>query len=219
MVNENEVIDYLTQLENEINALSREKRQLTNAQLSLFGNENEENLIKWQLDLKEDLDKIYHLLKGHQVKQDEQGNTIYVEPTDDRLKPFNEFGVQLIMNVISFYLNRNTILSNYDEETIKFKVKDFGSEIKDLIFVRYEDMGMDTMEKRKMYFIIVRELIDVVHSAYLRAYNGGERNSLRTARTVTQNEPIGRMPNYPMVSQQTSQRNFKLFNPTTWFRT
>ena len=121
---------------------------------------------------------------------------------DPNLKPFNEFGVQMIMNIMSFYLNRNTILSNYDEKTIEWKILDFGNEIADLIFNRYEDM-MITIEQKldeneieferrvsdhlkgkiKYYPMIIKELVDTVHSAYLRAYRGGERESLRTART------------------------------------
>ena len=48
------------------------------------------------------------------------------------------------MNIMSFYLNRNTILSNYDETTINWKVYDFGYELVDLIFTRYEDMMFTT---------------------------------------------------------------------------
>ena len=189
---------------------------MADAQLSLFGTPQDENLIKWQLDLREDLNRIYHLLCGHQQIEDEKGNIIYVAPQEDNLKPFNEFGVQLIMNVISFYINRNTILSNYDEKTIMWKVKDFGDELVDLIFNRYEEMGMNTLDKMKMYPMIVRELVDSVHSSYLRALKGGERESLRTARTVSQTEPLYRQPNMPTVSQQNVGSKFRLWNPLTW---
>jgi len=255
--------EYIQQLTQELDIANREKRQLANAQMSLFGNQQDENLIKWQLDLREDLDRIYHLLKGHQIKQDERGNVIYVEPDDSSLKPFNEFGTQLIMNILSFYLNRNTILSNYDEDTINYKVYDFGCDLVDLVFNRYEEMMMTTtfelefkkiypeyeliakpdgkmlcklngnifpvensmvqnvenkikehlLGKMKMYPMIVRELVDSVHSAYLRALNGEEKKSLREARTVSQMDNTGRMPNIPMVHQN---KQFKLFRPSTW---
>ena len=127
---------------------------MANAQMSLFGNPTDENLIKWQLDLREDLDRIYHLLKGHQIKEDEKGNITYLDPDDANLKPFNEFGVQMIMNIMSYYLNRNTILSNYSEETINWKVRDFGERFVDLLHNRYEDMMMTTdfkTEFEKLY--------------------------------------------------------------------
>jgi len=211
-----EVNEYIEQIESELKDERERSRQLSNAhnsQMSLFTAQQDDNLIRWQLDLKEDLDRIYHLLKGHKLDYDEEGNLVYVEPKDDNLKPFNEFGVQLLMNIMSFYLNRNTILSNYDEHTINWKVLDFGNELADLIFNRYEEMGMDNNEKIKMYPMIVKELIDTVHSAYLRAYHGGERESLRTARTVTQSEPINRY-NESHINQQ--MQKTKWYNPTTW---
>jgi len=211
---EEQEIEEWQELERELQEANRQNRKLYNAQMSMFGQQQDENLIKWQLDLREELDRIYHLLRGHQIKEDEKGNIVYVEPEDESLRPFNEYGVQLIMNIMSFYLNRNTILSNYDEETINHKIFDIGQELVDLIFNKYEEVGMDTQEKMKLYPMIIRELVDSVHSAYLRALHGGERNSLRTARTVTQNESPMRMPNYPVVNQPKKS----LLNPFSWFR-
>jgi len=180
-------------------------------QSSIFGNTSEQNLIQYQLDLREELERIDHLLRGHQLKYDEEGNLKWVEPTDDSMKPFNDKGVQIIMNVISFYLNRNTILSNYSEDMINWKMKDLGDELADLIFMKYEEMGMNTSEKKKLYPMIVREIVDSVHSAYLRALGGGERESLRTARSVVQNDSMNRPESYP-----TPKSNFSMFKPTTW---
>jgi len=261
----------LRQLDNENRRLEDEnadyKNVITN-QLGMTGNEDNANLIKWQLDMTEDLDRIHHLLKGDRRVHDKKGNIVYLAQEDENLRPFNDFGVDVIMNVIQFYLNRNTILSNYDDNTIKWKVLDFGDRIADLIFNRYEDM-MNTMDivkeisdltgnkvrllkngryvinveykdgevvlhdvgdsilnyvdelltehlkqKIKMYPMIVGELVDSVHSAYLRAYNGGERESLRTARMVTQNlsDSMGNsaMPNSQPIIKK------KSWNPATW---
>jgi hypothetical protein len=136
--------EYLQQMQEELNSANKDKRQLANAQLSLFGGEQNDNLIKWQLDLDEYLDKVYHLLRGDSIKQDENGNLVYAEASNNDLKPFNDFGTQLVMNLIQFYLNRNTILSNYDEATILNKVYDFGIRLSDLVHNRYEDMMMTT---------------------------------------------------------------------------
>ena len=38
--------------------------------------------------------------------------------------------------------------------------------------------------------MIIRELVDAVHSSFLRALNGGERDSLRQARQITQSENL-----------------------------
>lgn len=198
------------ELENE--KLKNMQMQRNVGQSSIFSSENQENLIQYQLDLKEELERIEHLLKGQIVKRDEDGNEYWADADDDNLKPFNTYGVQLIMNVISFYLNRNTLLSNYSEDMINWKMKDLGDEMADLIFMKYEEMGMDTPEKKKLFGIIIREIIDTVHSAYLRALNGGERESLRTARHVSQSvNPMG----YNMPNQNKSQQ-VKWYKPTTW---
>lgn len=206
----------MTEVRNLLAQKDHENRMLQQSQTSIFGGINDQNLIQWQLDLKEELERIDHLLRGHILKRDKDGNEVYMEPEDNTLKPFNDFGVQLLLNIISFYLNRNTILSNYDEEMINWKMKDLGDEITDIIFMKYEEMGMDTKSKRKMYPLIVRELVDTVHSAYLRALNGGERDSLRTARTVSQTEPMGQQQAFPMSAGP--QRKFSLFKPTSWIR-
>lgn len=226
---ENEV---LSEMYEQLQESRDREGQLTNAlhgQMSVFGEDGQDNLIRWQLDLREDLDRIYHLLKGDRVDYDSDGNMTYVIQENPKLRPFNEFGVQLIMNIMSYYLNRNTILSNYDETTINWKVVDIANEITDLIFNRYEDMMVTIetedpyeirehlREKIKLYPLIVKELTDTIHSAYLRAFNGGERESLRTARTVTQSEPLYRQPQQPVSNSGSGNMNkTKWYNPGSW---
>jgi len=228
-MSEGDIEEYIEGITDKLKESQDREKQLSTAlhqQMGLFDGEGNDNLIKWQLDLKEDMDRLYHLLKGDRIGYDADGNIAYLEQEDPDLIPFSDFGVQLIMNIMSFYINKNTILSNYDEKTINWKVYDFGIELSDLIFNKYEIM-MCTLktedqlqirehlkEKIKLYPMICRELIDTVHSAYLRAYHGGERESLRTARTVTQTEPIGNyntMGRSPQVPRKT-----KLLNPLTW---
>lgn len=210
---------YVRQLEEEYEDLRNNTKNINQGMqgvMSAYNTENEENLIKWQLDLKQDLEDIYHLLRGDIKVEDEKGNEFYKEAEDPDLRTFNEFGVQLVMNIMKFYLNRNTILSNYKEDVIEWKVYDFGIRISDLVHNKYEDM-MTTIEqeedesekdfakrreehlaeKLKLYPLIVGELVDTVHSAYLRAYRGGERESLRKVMSVTQNETPNRIPGSP----------------------
>lgn len=126
----------------------------------------------------------------------------------------NDFGISEIMRILSNYINRNTILSNYDEDTIKEKLYDLGNDLADLIYLKYEKMGLRCLEKRKLYAIIVREMVDIVHSAYLRALNGGERESLREARQVSQTDTV--MPNGVNVYANTQQKERGLLNPMRW---
>lgn len=222
-----------------------------------------QNLIQWQLELDSILERVEHMLRGDRPKF-VNGSLIFVAPENDEDRIFTDFGVSEIMRVLSMYLNRNTILSNYDEETINWKVLDFGNEIADLIYLKYEMMfaiptyescakkilGIDiiktnegwvvqegeqflllgkehlslidaerrkqSLEKRKLYPIIVRELVDCVHSAYLRALNGGERLSLHESRQVSQSETIMPGVNFNMNGQPV-MRERSILNPMRWF--
>jgi hypothetical protein len=201
-------------------------------------------------------------------------------PNSNAERIFTDFGVGEIMRILSMYLNRNTILSNYDEPTINVKVFDFGTELADLIFLKYElmfttltmnecfqkvfrtdleivpiekdnqigadgwaikmkdrksgivvlkeltpeqmtqvlrEFKLQQLEKRKLYPIIVRQIVDTVHSAYLRALNGGERQSLHEQRSVSQNETI--MPSSMGFGAggQPMMRQRSILNPLRWF--
>jgi hypothetical protein len=182
----------------------------------VIGQLNQDNLIKWQLELDSILERIEHILKGDKPTTI-NGNLIFLPALNENEKILNDYGVSEIMRILTMYLNRNTILSNYDEETINWKVLDFGKEISDLIFLKYEEMGLNTLEKRKRYAMIVKELVDSIHSAYLRAKFGGERDSLREARQITQNESLNQngmmMPNNNMMMMP---RERSILNPMRW---
>lgn len=171
-----------------------------------------DNLIKWQLELDSILERVEHMLRGDRPRF-VNGNLIFVPPDDVNDKILNDFGVSEVMRTLTMYLNRNTILSNYDEDTINWKVLDFGKEIVDLFYLKYEAMGLDTLEKRKLYPILVREIVDIVHSSFLRALNGGERASLHEARQITQQESIvGNVPSNGGIVRERS-----IFNPMRFF--
>jgi len=158
-----------------------------NASNSYIAGNYDSNLIQWQLELDSILERVEHMLRGDRPAY-KQGSVIWTVPISDTEKILNDFGVAEVMRILSNYVNRNTILSNYREEVINEKMFDLGNELVELFYLKYEDMGLNTLAKRKLYPMLVRELVDVTHSAYLRALHGGERESLREARSVTQNE-------------------------------
>jgi hypothetical protein len=96
-----------------------------------------------------------------------------------------------------------------------FSYEELKENHKEVIFEINELITLELAEKEKSYPSVVQAIIDEVHSAYLRALNGGERESLRTARTVTQTEPMNQGPYAPQI-QSTSK--FSLWKPTTWGR-
>ncbi|KKL26790.1 hypothetical protein LCGC14_2391720 [marine sediment metagenome] len=153
---------------------------------SLYTGNQDPNLIEWQLELDNILERIEHLLAGDVLKIGGDGSVTYEPQPDSDLRPLNDYGVKDIMRILAIYVNRNTILSNYSSERISEILYDLGYEITDQIFVNSKQYGLDTPDKIKLYPMIVRVLVDTVHSAYLRALKGGERDSLRSARVVTQ---------------------------------
>lgn len=150
----------------------------------------DENLIKWQLELNEILERAEHVLRGDKLVF-KDGHMIWKAPEIENEQVLNNYGIQETMRVLSMYVNRNTILSNYGLEEIHLKIYDFGTELVDLFFMKYEAFGWkDNLEKRKNYPMLMREMIDIVHSAYNRALGGKERESLREARQISQQEQL-----------------------------
>lgn len=175
----------------------------------------DENLIKWQLELNEILERAEHVLRGDKLKFI-NGNTIWQSPDKENEQILNNYGIQEVMRVLSMYVNRNTILSNYSLEGIDFKIYDFGKELSDLFFMKYEAFGWkDNLEKRKNYPMLMREMIDIVHSAYNRALGGKERETLRESRQVNQSEQLSPSGVNVNVGQQRQERS--LINPMRYF--
>ena len=69
-------LSYVENLHNEVEILKTEKVGLQKAygQASMFSGGEGENLIQYQLDLKEELERVDHLIRGHVIKRDNEGN-------------------------------------------------------------------------------------------------------------------------------------------------
>lgn len=238
-------------VEDKYSPTQRQTQNFPSQKASIFTPQIQDNLIKWQLELDNILERTEHILRGD-ILIFEQGNLLWKENPTPEVNVLNENGVREVMKVLSMYLNRNTILSDYDPKQINEKVFDFGKELNDLFFMKYEEIfnyptyeqcrdiflkriqGKEkqvadiykdffgitldktdiktlaevgtnydkvleelekikrelTLSKRKNYPMLHRQLIDIIHSSYLRALHGGERRSLREARQITQTEQL-----------------------------
>ena len=184
-------------------------------QTSTFQYNPSDNLIKWQLELNDILERAEHILREDIVVV--QNGQVNWKPNPEPEKTiFNKYGVQEIMRILSMYINRNTILSDFEPNEINDKIYDFGKELNDLIFMKYENFGLTNLEKRKNYPMLVRQLIDIVHSAYKRALYGGERTSLREARQIQQTEQI--MPQGININTGEVKRERGFLNPMRYVR-
>lgn len=209
---EQEVIEHINNLQKAYEEEKHRNSQMQKQYAStMFTKEENENLIKWQLDIKEELERIEHLLRGHVPKRDIEGNEYWDESKEDML--FNEKGIREILKLMAWYLNKNFILSNFSEDQVNARCEEFGYTLIDFIYNNYDIFGWDDVEKDKIkhYQMLVMNLINTIEAVYNRALNGGERDSLRTARNVLQTEPLTPNNPYPMP-----QKNFSLLKPTTW---
>lgn len=221
---------YIKQLENELARTNNQANQQTQALISnsMYGSTGtDQNLIVYQLEFDNILDRIEHQLKGDIIETDKDGNQYYTAPTkkiikngkeikvvDEDLQTLNDYGANLIMNTINSYLNRNTVLSNYDEDRIYQILYDLATKLRVLIYCNYEKMGLTTDSKRARYGSIVLSIIHQIESSYRRALNGEESKGLRTARVVTQNDPL---MNHAMPQIGSSRGNkFNIMKPKTW---
>jgi len=158
---------------------------MSNVSHSSFGAKASEDIAKWQLELNDILEKAEHVLKGD-VVEFEDGKLIWKSNPHPELNTLNDNGVQICMKLLSMYVNRNTILADYSDDEVRYKTLDFGKRFNDLIFLKYDEMGMDNEDKRKEYASLVGAMTDIVHSAYSRAKDGRERESYRKMISVSQ---------------------------------
>jgi hypothetical protein len=199
--------------------------EMQKGQSSLFQSQQMDNLAMWQLELDNIIERMDHLLRGHAIGFDDHGNMSWKPTGDSAQKMLNEYGVQEILKILSMYLNRNTILSNYTNDVINEKVYDLGIDLIDLMYMKYEymfhfdkntpDKGAEELRiKIRLYPMLIREVTDQIHSSFLRALGGMERESLRKSMYITQtntNNP-NQMGGYNLPSQK------KVWNPFSWFK-
>jgi len=96
------------------------------------------SITQQQLSLTDEIRAIENLLRGRIQTASEDGSLIWIEPLNADNKILTESGINLVLNTCGFYLNKNTLLSNYDENTILVKMEDFATSLADALFMRYE---------------------------------------------------------------------------------
>ena len=100
--------------------------------------EVEKNLAEAQLDCEETLTKIYHLLKQDILKPNAQGVLEWKNIIDEKKRVLSEEGVDKIMQIMQSYINKETLLSNFDEKMIGRRMLKFCLAFNALMFMKYE---------------------------------------------------------------------------------
>lgn len=138
-VDENALLNYQAQIDAAASQHSTNQNKVNSFQIE---QENHNvGMVREQLDLTNEIRRIDALLRGCTLEIDEYGNEKWVQPTDDRMKIFSEYGIQEIRNLIAWYINKNTLLSNFPEiEMINKKMRRFAHALNDLIYMKYEEI-------------------------------------------------------------------------------
>lgn len=223
--------DFLRALESEAAEVRDKNVQLNNAlSSSSYQGQEDANLIQYQVDTGDMLGKIEHFLRGEYIHVDKEGNEHWAKPmkvikvrtkstgkirkkevVDHTLILFNDYGVNSVMSIIGNYIDKNTILSFYDEMRINEILADLGDELANFIYCNYEKMGMDTEFKKTRFQLIVVNILHVVESSYRRAIRGKTMEDLNSSRLFTQMDSMG-----TGRSSMPTKKKFNPFKPSTW---
>lgn len=184
--------------------------RMSQAVATMFSADEEQNLVKYQLDIEKELVRIERLLRKQIAVKDPKTHAVHYEDNPDN-QLFNEKGINEVLNILSWYLSKSLILSCYTDEQIDHIMEQFGEELIDFLYTNMEDFGMDTPDKKKHYPMVTMNIINVVDATYRRALYGRELDSLKTARIVNQTEPLGHNQMYPQIKSR-----FNILKPSTW---
>lgn len=119
--------------------LQTDSTKLNQSQQEVMMQQEDRGMISEQLDLGEVLERIHNLLKGFVLK-DVGGRMQWVAPIDNDQIILSEYGINYVMGAVQWYLNKNTLLSNYDDKQIDAKMEDLSTTMVDDIFMEYDKM-------------------------------------------------------------------------------
>ncbi len=97
----------------------------------------EKNLAEAQLECEKTLENIYHLLRQDVLKPRE-GIMEWTPIDNERKRVLTDEGVDKIMQVMKFYINKETLLSNFNDKQIPVRMLKFCLALNANIFMKYE---------------------------------------------------------------------------------
>lgn len=159
------------QLEMNMGNAQIENQHLQEMQQARLIEENNRGMIKEQLNLDEEIERIDYLLRGYVRKRDDSGTMKWFKPKTNDDVLLNEAGINLVLNAIEWYLNKNTLLSNYEDEIILKKMEDFATALVDVLFMKYDKYFLyPTAEECNQRLIerLKKKQQDIIYTKQLR---------------------------------------------------
>lgn len=103
-----------------------------------YSQEQDRTMADTQLEVVSLLEEIYHNLRQDETELKEDGTISWKENSNPEQRFLTDKGVERIMQLMKFYVNKNTLLSNFTEEQIKKRMLEFSLALNANIFMKYE---------------------------------------------------------------------------------
>ena len=202
---------YIDELEKAYKTEHNKVVELSSQVTNLTGANKDANIIQYQIENTELLEKLEHFYKGEYVGTLDDGNVGWVKPKDLTQIPLNEFGVSSMMEIVSKYVDKNTTLSYYSEMRIYEIMADLGDELILYILSNYENMGMSDRFRKTKFRLLIVTTVHMIESTYRKAISGKTIEEINQSRIVSQSDFIGQRS-----AQLQPKKKFSFFNPRSW---
>ena len=124
--------------------------------------ENQETgLASSQLECDKLLKKARHMLRQDRKTFNQEGKLIWKKVKNQK-RVLTNYGVDNIMQDLEFYINKETLLSYYDEILIAKRLREFAKTLNDKIYLKYE-LFFRTPTVEEAIEIIKKRIKDKVH--------------------------------------------------------
>jgi len=208
--------DYIKELENKNREVQGKNVGLSADMSSMASASRSDNLITYQIENSDLLEKLEHFYRGEYIGTikggPNEGEKDWIAPEDPSQVPFNEFGVSAMMEIVSKYIDKNTTLSYYSEMRIYEIMADLGDELVLYVLSNYEAMGMSDKFRKTKFRLLIVTTLHMIESTYRKAISGKTIEEINQSRIITQSDSIG----IKAPTQNQKRGNFSLLNPRSW---
>ncbi len=190
--------DDISELVNRTRKAEARNAELSGALSGVTNSKKDDNFLHHQLNTDEMLEKLEHFYRGDFQGTDKNGDIVWKKQTNKDLITFNDFGVTSIMEIITKYIDKNTILSYYTSERIYEIMADIGEDLVLFLLCNYEKIGMNTYFKKTKFRLIVTTTLHVIESSYRRSIGGKTMMEINQSRVISQfGNPIAPPQQHP----------------------
>lgn len=213
MSEEEDLMRYANDISSQLSVEKARTGELSSALSQLQTQGYKENIVEFQLETQQILEKIEHFLRADIVIITENGDLDYVKNPDEEQIILNDYGVNYIMSLLQSYFNKGTFLSNLEEQRIYAIMSEIATEIRKFTFCNYEKMGMNTPQKVARFPSLLVQVFHMTELALMRAWKGEERSTINSSNILLQSDRFGN--NFGNQGHMQREK-FNLFKPRTW---